>query len=218
VLHNTSNNSWLFRRDEIDALEDELDEVFDLHERSDDSVNRSIEEAVIDEQERTEHAYEHKLADILGPDARDEDEPHTCEHCQGGVPDGVAFKDMLSQDRDSLYARSYRWAVEVFAWAKDGYWQVGMRNRDMFRVLLNAYLVPVKVTFALSEAARDDEYASRIAGLEYDLAICYLSRTRESLGSLRAMGLEHADLRRMIGEADALGLLLLERRAKFPPV
>jgi hypothetical protein len=217
VPHDTSN-VWVFRRDEVDALEDELDEVFDLHEASRDPVNRAMEESVIAEQTRTEDAYEHRISDVLGPAALAPDEPHECEHCRGGFPEGVPLKELLERDRDPLYARAYRWALRVFAWSRDSYWNSGLRNRDMFRVLVNAYLVPIKITFALTEEERDDEHAPRIAWLEYDLALTYLSRTRESLRALRAMGLARAELDWMVGEADALENAISERRSRFPAV
>lgn len=214
-----SSNPWLFRRDEIDVLEEELDEVFDLHDKSRDPVHRSAEEAVIAEQTKTEDAYERKLSDLLGPASLAPEEGHACEHCKdGGFPDNVPLKDLLVRERDPLYARAYRWANRVFAWSRESYWKFGMRNRDMFRVHVNVYLVPVKIAFALAEEHRDDEHAPRIAALEFDLALTYLSRTRESLGALRTMGLVHADLQWMIEEADALATQLSERRARFSTV
>lgn len=211
------SNPWLFRLDELDVLEDELDEIFDLHDQTEDPVNRAVEETVIDEQTRTENAYERQLSDLLGPAGLEPDKPHVCEHCKdGGFPDGVSLSELLEQDRDPIYARAYRWATRVFGWSKESYWKFGMRNRDMFRVLVNVYLVPVKIAFGLAEESRDDEHASRIAGLEYDLALTYLSRTRESLGALRAMGLTHSDLEWMTHEADAIEATVRERRARFP--
>lgn len=211
-----SSNPWLFRRDELDVLEDELDEVFDLHEQSRDPVHRSMEASVIAEQTRTEDSYERKLSDLLGPASLAPEDTHVCEHCKDGFPDGVPLKDLLTRDRDPLYVRAYRWANKVFAWSRESYWKFGMRNRDMFRVHVNAYLVPVKIAFALAEENRDDEHAPRITALEYDLALTYLARTRESLGALRAMGLVHPDLPWMIEEADALAKQVSERRARFP--
>lgn len=210
------SNPWMFRRDEIDVLEEELDEVFDLHEQSRDPVHRAMEDGVIDEQTKTEDAYERRLSDLLGPAALAPEEPHACEHCKGGFPDGVPLTELLTRDRDPLYVRAYRWATKVFAWSRESYWKFGMRNRDMFRVHVNVYLVPVKIAFAQAEESRDDEHAPRIAGLEYDLALTYLARTRESLGALRAMGLAHAELDWMVAEADALKSQVAERRARFP--
>ncbi|OGL95716.1 hypothetical protein A2348_03755 [Candidatus Uhrbacteria bacterium RIFOXYB12_FULL_58_10] len=209
-------NPWLFRRDELDMLEDEIDGVFDLHEQSRDPVNRTMEETVIGEQTKTEDSYERRLSDVLGPDALLEDEPHVCEHCKDGFPEGVALKDLLSKKRDPLYVRSYLWATKVFVWARESYWKQGMRNRDMFRVNVNACLVPVKIAFALAEEGHGDAHAPSIAGLEYDLALVYLARTRESLGALRTMGLAYADLVWMIEEADALAAEIKDRRSRFP--
>ncbi len=211
---------WLFRRDELDALEDQLDEVFDLHEQSRNQVQHSLEKGVIAEQTRTEDLYEQRLADLLGPESLasgDEGEDgHACENCQGtGIPEGVPIRDLLGQRRDAIYVRAYAWSTKVFLWARDCYWEQGMRNRDMFRVNVNAYLVPVKIAFALTEEARGDEHSSAIASMEYELASTYLSRVRESLGSLRAMGMSHPDLPWMMDEADGLSVALDERRKKL---
>lgn len=210
-------NPWLFRRDELDVLEEELDEVFDLHETARDPVHHVMEAGVISEQVKTEDAYERKLGEVLGPESLAPDAtPHSCEHCKDGFPDGVPMRDLLIRERDPLYARAYAWAVKVFAWSRDHYWKFGMRNRDMFRVHVNAYLVPVKIAFGQAEEVRDDEHAPRVAGMEYDMALLYLSRTRESLGALRALGLKHEDMAWMIEEADRLALDLVERRKRLP--
>ncbi|NBS41880.1 hypothetical protein EBS80_04465 [bacterium] len=104
----------------------------------------------------------------------------------------------------------------MFAWSRESYWKHGMRNRDMFRVHVNAYLVPVKIAFGQAEENRDDAQAARIAGMEYELAALYLSRTRESLSNLRAMGLVREGLPQMIEEADQLAAMITERRKRFP--
>lgn len=212
-------NPWLFRRDELDALEDQLDEVFDLHEQSRNQVQHSLEKGVIAEQTRTEDLYEQKLADLLGPESLasdDEDDGHVCENCQGtGLPEGVPIRDLLGQRRDAIYVRAYAWSTKVFLWARDCYWEQGMRNRDMFRVNVNAYLVPVKIAFALTEEARGDEHSGAIAAMEYELASTYLSRVRESLGSLRAMGLSHPEMSWMMDEADGLSVAIDDRRKKL---
>lgn len=213
-MPNDPVNPWLFRRDELDLLEDELDEVFHLHEHSRDPVHHSMEEGVINEQLKTEDAFERKLSDLLGPASLAPDE-HVCEHCKDGFPEGVSMRDLLVRDRDPMYAKSYAWATKVFTWSRESYWNFGMRNRDMFRVHVNAYLVPVKIAFALAEEHRDDEHASRVAGMEYELAATYLERTRESLSSLRAMGLVQEELPWMIDEADKIGVLIQERRKRL---
>ncbi len=206
----------MFRRDELDVLEDELDEVFHLHEHSHDPVAHEIEAGVIAEQEKTEDAFENKLADLLGPASLAPEAPHVCEHCKDGFPDGVSLKELVETDRDPLYAKAYAWAITVFAWSRESYWKHGMRNRDMFRVHVNAYLVPVKIAFGQAEENRDDAQAARIAGMEYELAALYLSRTRESLSNLRAMGLVREGLPQMIEEADQLAAMITERRKRFP--
>lgn len=213
-MPNDHVNPWLFQRDELDLLEDELDEVFHLHEHSRDPVHHSMEEGVIDEQMRTEDAFERRLSDVLGPAALAPEE-HACEHCKDGFPDGVALRDLLVRDRDPLYARAYAWATKVFVWSQESYWKFGMRNRDMFRAHVNAYLVPVKIAFALAEEHRDDEHAARVAGMEYELAEAYLERTRDSLRSLRAMGLVQDELPWMIDEANELAAQISERQSRL---
>ncbi len=208
---------WIFRRDELDALEDQLDEVFDLHEQSRNQVQRSLEEGVISEQSRTEDTYEKMLAELLGPESLvpgdDGDDGHACDSCHGtGLPEGVPLRDLLGQRRDAIYVRAYAWSTKVFLWARDCYWEQGMRNRDMFRVNVNAYLVPVKIAFALTEEARGDAHSPAIAGMEYELASTYLGRVRESLGSLRAMGMSHPDMGWMMDEADGISVALDARR------
>ena len=209
---------WVFRRDELDALEDQLDEVFDLHEQSRNQVQRSLEEGVISEQSRTEDLYEKRLADLLGTESigdggNDGGDGHACESCHGtGLPEGVPLRDLLGQRRDAMYVRAYAWSTKVFSWAHDCYWEQGMRNRDMFRVNVNTYLVPVKIAFALVEEARGDEHSPAIAAMEYELASTYLSRVRESLGSLRAMGMSHPEMGWMMDEADGIAVALDARR------
>ncbi len=207
-------NPWLFRRDEIDVLEEELDEIFHLHKHEDDGIHFDMEEEVISEQTKTEEQFERRLSEMLGPTASLAAHSHICTHCKDGFPDGVKMTEMLVPERDPLYAQAYTWAVRVFYWARDCYWMNGMRNKDMFRVQINAYLVPVKIAFAQVEHHRKDPHATKIMDLEFDLALTYLRRTRVSLGTLTTTGVASSDLEWMMEEADRIAEKVEEKKSK----
>lgn len=208
-----SANPWLFRRDELDVLEEELDEIFHLHKHESDEMQFEMEAEIISEQTKTENQFERRLTDLLGPASLASHEP-VCNHCKDGFPDGVKLSDMLVPERDPLYARAYSWAVRVFYWSRECYWVNSMRNRDMFRVHINAYLVPVKIAFAQTEHRRNDPHAKKISELEYDLALTYLRRTKESLSALTTTGVASDDLRWMIEEANEIAVEIESRKDK----
>jgi hypothetical protein len=148
-----------------------------------------MEDEVIEEQAETERDYEHDLDRLFGPsDAHVE----PCDHVHSFLEESRPLIELMRehQVRDPLYERARRWATLVFRWSGDAYARSRSKNRDLFRVHVNACLVPVKVAFARMDESADDPVALEVAGKEYDLARRYLTRTLESLGRVHDRGID----------------------------
>ncbi|MBI4435362.1 hypothetical protein HY630_01710 [Candidatus Uhrbacteria bacterium] len=176
---------WVFRRDEIDILEDELEDLFEAFHRR--GRSPSFESAILAEQLDTEERSDRELSSRLGFDvleppptvlsAREPDEP----------PDDSfeAWQQELGYVRaHPLYQKAIRWTMFVKPAAKGGYEQGGMYAGELFRVYANVNLVPLKIFTALCEGMHEDDIGWNIAEEEYRLALTYLDRILESVALL----------------------------------
>ncbi len=173
------HNPWMFERDEIDVMEDELEELYAMHEHQD-ARETSMEHAVMKEQLDTEEMVEAELVLRFGPQMREEEH---IVHEEDLSDTSISIHEMLQDhaDRDPLYTQAYRWSMDVFSFAKDTYNRGTDRSRDMFRVYLNATLVPMKLSISNVEPCPEDHFAFHVIHKEYELALTYLERTLESL-------------------------------------
>jgi len=213
---------WMFRRDEIDVLEEDFNELLRGHDARARTRAYAYEADVLDEQVKTEAATEAELAKRMGPEwiaasaaAPAAGSGAACAH--EDLEPGNALRDALVRDatRDPFYERTYAWAEAVFRWAGARYEDERARSRDLFRVYVNAYLVPAKIAFGQNEEAHEDAEAYEVAAREYELAATYLNRTRESLQALCATGEAGADGEAMSREADAIAHTLDHMRKRL---
>ncbi len=182
------HSPWMFQRDEVDLLEEEIDDLYDLHPSPDGRVE-TMEHAAIAEQLETEERADAELAMQVelkwfvqaqqagsGRSARPKHGPET--------PD-------LSCDteRSPFYEQLFRFSQNVCAHAELIYAQKEHALRGhAFRALLNVKMLPVKCANAFSEEAQDDPFARAVAKKELNLARLYLDRVLVSLAFMAAEG------------------------------
>jgi len=176
---------WLFHRDDLTLLEEDFDALFESHELTQSKREKDMEESVLKEHLQTEERSESQLAERLGPewiieafaDELDDSEQEETSHSHLHVEHAQI---------DPLYAEVIRWTKATVRWGRRQYFKKGNRSEDVYRILVNAHLVPMKISFALSEEHDAEKLSREIAAKEYELAAIYLERT---LGSLRSLAL-----------------------------
>ena len=209
-------NPWLFHRDEFDLLEEEYNEIFQRHETVTESKRHALEEEILQEQMETEDATEAELAKRLGTSWTEEAFYH--EFRQNPLLDEHrSLRDFLfrTRHRDPLYEKSLTWAMQVFRWARQQYEVEAQGSREIFRVYANVYLVPIKISFALSERGQDDAEALIIAEKELELAGIYLERVEESLRALQRSGIITTTDNQMLTDAKSLAAEIHQLRDRF---
>ncbi|MDP3771643.1 MAG: hypothetical protein Q8R16_05055 [bacterium] len=88
-----------------------------------------------------------------------------------------------SLDDDPVYDAAFRWACRAERWSRRLYFAQNTRDRDLFRVFLNAPLVPAKVAFAFFGALGDDLAGHEVALIGYRQATIFLGCTMDSLAN-----------------------------------
>lgn len=178
---------WMFRRDEIDLLEEDMDDLYDLHDSAKEE-QETMEQMLISEQLDTEESAEvefthqmdikwllHKSPDQMNQrfeKDREEDEQD------------ISF----DPHRPPYYEQMFRFVNEVFTFATEMHQKGGEPAELAFRVLINIKLVPIKCAIAVSEELHDDPMSLAVAKKEYCLALVYLDRVLISLAFLGANG------------------------------
>jgi|GEM_PF-1565537 hypothetical protein len=210
------NNAWLFVRDEIDLLEEEFDEIFRRHDALRDPVRHALEESVLKEQLETEEATESEVALHMGPKLVEEE--------RGAPPPSImeefdsvgSLREWLKRDvmRDPFYESVFLWSTRVAKWAKEAY-DRNPQSRDLFRIYVNACLVPAKVAFGQSEETHEHEDALELASKEYELASVYLRRVQDSLQTLEDAGSLPAESVWMFSEANQIAEKLAQARRRL---
>lgn len=174
------HNPWVFHRDELDVLEDEIEELHKQFPLTEDSA--SVESLVLQEQSDSEDASDAALSIKLGLASLDgisvaaiEERPELND----AYIEVAAGSDLFR--RHPLYQRVRRWCASIRTYAKRGYDQHETYEEAYFRVYVNAHSVPVKVFTALCEESFSDSIGLEVAEEEYQLALLYVGRILSSL-------------------------------------
>lgn len=221
---------WVFRRNELDLLEDELEDLYERFSAGggpdsvwqlSDTKDICFEVAILQEQLDTEERSDHELSARLGFDVLEELPEPLLSAREGSSHDSAAEHgsfDSQSVRTHPLYQQSRQWMNIVKPMAKDGYERGGPYAAEWFRVYANVNLIPLKVFTALSEEFLDDEVGFVVAQEEYQLALLYLQRILESM-TLMTFDIEYAERLRVsraqteeLRSALASQLLSLRRR------
>lgn len=86
-------------------------------------------------------------------------------------------------DDDPVYDAAFRWACRTERWSRRLYFAQRTRDRDLFRVFLNAPLVPAKIAFAFFGSLDDDLAGREVALIGYRQAGIFLGRTMDALAN-----------------------------------
>ncbi|MFA4845171.1 MAG: hypothetical protein WC654_01275 [Patescibacteria group bacterium] len=180
-----SQYPWIFHRDEVDLLEDELEDLYAKYGSDSQGDSMSEEAVILQEQMDTEEQSDAEITLKLGMDMLHETR-HPPNHPQHSSSQEEQDEDefTLFIRNHPLYQRARVWAGFLRSVAKIGYERGGERRRNFFRVYANVNLVPIKIFTALGEEMHEDRLGQIVAQEEYLLALIYLDRTRESLSHI----------------------------------
>lgn len=96
-----------------------------------------------------------------------------------------------SLNDDPIYDAAFQWACRTDRWSRRTYFDQRVRDRDLFRVLMNATLVPAKVAFAFPGRVNDDLVGLEVAAIGYRQVAIFLSRVLESLANCYGKRIGH---------------------------
>ena len=177
-------NLWAFRRDEFDLLEEAFEDTMERHEMGR-GKKHACEAIVIREQEASEKASEAELTARLGVGWQEVSEG-PC-HVHGHEESLKSLRERVQEGvRHPLYLQSLTWCLPLQRWSEAAY--AKKPQTDLYRILLNAPLIPIKIFFALCEEEHDDRFAPDVAEREYALAQTSAERILEALVRLQAAG------------------------------
>ena len=183
----SDENDWMFRRDEIDLLEEELEEIYHAIEAHNPSETE-MEQSVLKEQVATEELVEMELTVNWGSEMLEHE--HNSHEKTFELNTNISVQEMLREQvrRDPLYSLAYIWAQDVFRFVKEQYLSGNDQTRDMFRVYLNVIMIPIKLSIGRMDESEEDPFLLQVIQKEYDLGLIYLERTLESLRALVVLG------------------------------
>lgn len=192
IMENVDPNTpWIFRRDEVDLLEEDIDDIYDLHQSTHGRI-QTMEQVVISEQLDTEEQADAELA--MQMDLKWLLNPRTEKPLWESRNDRANQEDDLSCDahRPPFYEQLFRFADQVFFYATEVYERKNSSKENAFRIRVNVKMVPIKCAVALSEELHDDPLSFALAKKEFALALVYLDRILISLAFMAAEGDDHA--------------------------
>lgn len=206
------DNPWMFHRDEIDLLEEEIDELYRQHESANEDSVSQMEMRLLKEQLDSEELSEAELTLQLGPEYL-LSHPHVCDpgdnpddNIDAAEPDESVLQSLReSAYRDPLYSRIYLWAQQVFAYASKRYVAESVRDEGMFRAYLNVKMIPIKFVAFQTERLSGDSIGEQIAKKEGALCLTYFERTLNSLEHHAFLGDEEAAM--LVQEGKEIELL-----------
>lgn len=196
---------WVFERDDVDLLEDQIEDVFHTYTKKSPS-DHQMEFQVLEEQLETEsRSFAPVNIDI------DDQSPLDCErHPFDTTPIKEIMRSHLH--RDPLFVRARRWSNQLFRLAKQRREQEGDRGRDLFRIMVNTNFVPIKLFVAIGEHMHGDEVGMEVAEQEYALARLYLNRVQESLATVCARSISPGMFLALLQEAHNIEEEIMKKR------
>lgn len=181
----------MFRRDEVDLLEEDIDDIYDLHQSSNGRI-QTMEQVIISEQLDTEEQADAEFA--MQMDVRNLIRSRTEKPSWETRAERMREEDDLECDvqRSPFYEQLFRFADEAFVYASEIYARKNDDAENAFRIRVNVKMVPIKCAVAFSEELHDDPMSLALAKKEFALAIVYLERVLISFAFIAAAGDERA--------------------------
>jgi hypothetical protein len=213
---------WFFYRDEVDLLEEDLDDIYDVYD--DETLPQVMEQRVIQEQLDTEDRLEAEWSLSMNPSwLKSKPRPVVSPsvHAEHIAQESESLQMELKRDvhRPPLYEAVFMWTDAAFDMGKSLYeLEIGDREAA-FRMYVNAKLIPIKLASAMSGEIHDDPIALAVAQKEYRLTVIYLERVIACLASFEGL-LRDRTYERMMKHGEELiralqaSLTRLERRAR----
>lgn len=223
-MHDHPEEPWFFHRDELTLIEEGFEDLFTRHDVTPPGARHAMEEQVLQEHLATEERFEKELADMLGPDLLSDAMDHAGGMFRSAEAEESGFGTPESEPvPDPLFRKAMVWARELVAWSSVAYVRNPTPLRDLYRVLVNAHLVPIKLSFYAAELVGEDHVSQQVAKKELELTNTYLQR---AMGSLRALALggvlpeahEGAVLRGTSIEEEVARRLALYNQSSQPPL
>lgn len=176
---------WVFHRDEVDLLEEDMDEFFRLFDVLSDKAHDS-ELRVLKELEETEEQAEMELSNQM--DVAMFIESANASEWNIHTSESEDDFEQHHATRPPLYEEVFLFTKEVFDFADRLYHEDTEDRECAFRICVNAKSVPIKLANAISEETQMGRLSAEVAKKEYGLAIVFLDRVLISLAYLAAQG------------------------------
>ncbi|MBI5370339.1 hypothetical protein HZA85_04085 [Candidatus Uhrbacteria bacterium] len=174
------DNPWIFHRDEVDLLEEEMDEIFRRHRAEPNHSGSQMEDRVLKEQTDLEEIAEAELTLQIGPEYLLS--PHDQEFETDDIVERPILNTLKEQAaRDGLYQRVYLWAKDVFHFAHQAYQVSGRTDEGLFRTYLTVKMIPIKLMAISTESRIGDAISDQIAKKEFALCLTYFERALDGL-------------------------------------
>lgn len=186
------DNPWIFHRDEIDLLEEEIDELYRRHGSAAQDLVSQMESRVLKEQLDTEERAEAELTLQIGPEYLLSEGHRIPPEASQFTESSLTETLRMQAYRDPLYERIYLWTQEVFAFTTKQYVTEHQQDEDLFRVHLNVKMIPIKLIASQTERLMGDAMGDQIAQKEQTLCLTYFQRTLDSLQHRAFLGDEMA--------------------------
>ncbi|MBM5789848.1 hypothetical protein FJZ23_02045 [Candidatus Parcubacteria bacterium] len=186
------DNPWLFHRDEVDLLEEEMDDLYREHAPEEGTAARRMEQRVIQEQmeteERSDAVLEQALEGAPVPPDTHVHAPDAAFSSGARAPSSLREELFVNSERDPVYERLYQWVERVFAYTTKRYLTEGVRDEDVFRAHVNVKMVPIKFVSALTEFIPGDPVSEQVSETQRELCFVYFTRTLDSLDHRSFLG------------------------------
>ncbi|MBI4592111.1 hypothetical protein HY733_01550 [Candidatus Uhrbacteria bacterium] len=172
---------WMFHRDEIDLLEDELEDLYETFPP--DADPPTFETMVMREQWETEEQSEQELTSRLEGTLLEPLDPSLFSIRQVSAcsdSDESWHHEMVQMRIHPFFQEAKRWVTFVKPLVKQRYEQAISDAPEWFRIYANLNMVLLKIFTGLCEERHGGEVGETLAWEAYQLAHTYVGRVAES--------------------------------------
>lgn len=194
------DHPWLFHRDEVDLLEEDVDEIYRVYgsqKSTDGKIDWSkltIEQQLIQEQIETEERADAEFSERA--DLAMLLQPQLPKYgIENEFAQYLSLRDELVVDaqRTPFYEMVFEWSQTVFELATLFYENFPELRFPAFRVYVNVKLIPIKLSVVFEHHTHDDPLEKDFAEKECAMALLYLERVLESLVLLAVADTKHLE-------------------------